>query len=173
MSDTEIAFVFDKHRGLIETRVPRTDGGASVTVLGTLSASVLQGSGSGGGSSDSSGTWTPNLVASSGAAPTISEQYYSVNSGMVTATLAFTINALAGQSATDLRFTNLPLWDRALNVQYPIVTAVNIIDGSAISVYGGTPIGINGSKTAVLNVQELQVGTFAYVSAMYVYPAAT
>lgn len=49
MSDTEIAFVFDKHRGLIETRVPRTDGGASVTVRGVLSASVLQGSGSGGG----------------------------------------------------------------------------------------------------------------------------
>ena len=78
MADTEIAFVFDKNRGLIETRVPRTDGGASVTVLGTLSASVLQGSDGG-----SSGTWTPNLVATSGAAPTISEQYYSVNSGMV------------------------------------------------------------------------------------------
>lgn len=49
MADTEIAFVFDKDRGLIETRVPRTDGGASVTIVGTLSASVLQGSGSGGG----------------------------------------------------------------------------------------------------------------------------
>ena len=168
MSDTEIAFVFDKNRGLIETRVPRTDGGASVTVLGTLSASVLQGS-----NGDSSGTWTPNLVASSGAAPTISEQYYSVNSGMVTATLGFTINALAGQSATALSFTNLPLWDRTVNVQYPIVTAVNALNGSAISVYGGTSIGVNGSKTAVLAVSQLQVGTIAAVSAIYVYPAAT
>lgn len=168
MSDTEIAFVFDKNRGLIETRVPRTDGGASVTVLGTLSASVLQGSGG-----DSSGTWTPDLVALSGTAPTISEQYYSVNSGMVTATLGFTINALAGQSATDLRFTNLPLWDRILDVKYPIVTAVNIIDGSPISVHGAPCLGTNSSRIARLNVEQLQVGTVAYVSVMYVYPAAT
>ena len=49
MSDTEIAFVFDKNQGLIETRVPRTNGGASVTIVGTLSASLLQGAGSGGG----------------------------------------------------------------------------------------------------------------------------
>lgn len=53
MSDTEIAFVFDKNLGLVETRVPRTNGGASVTIVGTLSASVLQGSGSGGGGDSS------------------------------------------------------------------------------------------------------------------------
>ena len=52
MSDTEIAFVFDKDLGLVERRVPRNpdpSAGASVTVRGVLSASVLQGSGSGGG----------------------------------------------------------------------------------------------------------------------------
>ena len=80
---------------------------------------------------------------------------------------------MGGQAQTALSFTNLPLWDRTVNVQYPIVTAVNVLNGSLISVYGGTSIGINGSKTAVLSVQDLQVGTIVAVSAMYVYPAAT
>ncbi len=56
MSDTEIAFVFDKNLGLVERRVPRNpdpSAGASVTVRGVLSASVLQGSGSGGGGDSS------------------------------------------------------------------------------------------------------------------------
>ena len=56
MADTEIAFVFDKDLGLVERRVPRNpdpSAGASVTVRGVLSASVLQGSGSGGGGDSS------------------------------------------------------------------------------------------------------------------------
>ena len=49
---TEIQFIFDKNLGLVEKRVPRNsdpNAGASVIVKGVLSASVVQGSGTGGG----------------------------------------------------------------------------------------------------------------------------
>ena len=81
MSDTEIAFVFDKDLGLVERRVPRNpdpSAGASVTVRGVLSASVLQGSGSGGGGGDSSFPLDPVptvgsfLVTDSDGNPTVS-----------------------------------------------------------------------------------------------------
>ena len=142
---------------------PALVSGVDATAAGVLIDATTTGGGS-------SGVWTPDAVRVAGGVPTIvssTERSYTLVDGIVTTILQFDILSIPGCSASGIRVTNFPLWDRLAALQNVVghVQTPTTITPLSLA-WSGFPI-----LSADFNMPLLGAGGTAGVQAIFQYPA--